>query len=415
MVMTPGLLRGQLCGRCLSQAGPLVTLSGLQSSTYTNTSFAADTKFDARTAQFKVGTTPNNGVRLAGGSNGCWVGGEILGEFPPDTSWTTMHDKYGLIVRSSDSVGAAGIRIHKARVFNYGDNVAFDAQGDTDWHMCGCYLKYARDDGIENDWYNNGTIRDCFIDGCYDGISAREYGSPPDGSGNLITIENSLIRLQGMDSVFGGSVPNHNAFWKWHANAPQIILRNVVFRADSTSQEGNGAGMYMAPPPGKCIESVGNTMVWLGQGSFPETLPGGFTLLTGQTGIDFWNEAAAAWLAGHAPLTDIADPIVSMFQPGVIGSSTLTGSAVTLVATAVDYVDVVGVQFKLDGLDIGSEQTAPTDWNPTNNITRDMFTKYKIVWDSTTKSNGSYTLTATARDAAGHSKTSAGVAVTVSN
>jgi hypothetical protein len=42
-------------------------------------------------------------------------------------------------------------------------------------------------------------------------------------------------------------------------------------------------------------------------------------------------------------------------------------------------------------------------------------TKYLLSWDSHGVANGTYSLTAIARDAAGHSTTSAGVTVTVSN
>jgi len=77
---------------------------------------------------------------------------------------------------------------------------------------------------------------------------------------------------------------------------------------------------------------------------------------------------------------------------------------VNLTASAADDRAVAGVQFQLDGQNVGPELT--TDSPPT---------KYTIAWDSTTMPNGAYTLTATARDAVGHMTTSAGVTVTVSN
>jgi len=61
---------------------------------------------------------------------------------------------------------------------------------------------------------------------------------------------------------------------------------------------------------------------------------------------------------------------------------------------------VVGVQFKLDGQDLGAEDTTAP---------------YSIAWDTTTVSNGSHTLTAVAGDAAGNSAVSSGISVTVSN
>jgi hypothetical protein len=73
---------------------------------------------------------------------------------------------------------------------------------------------------------------------------------------------------------------------------------------------------------------------------------------------------------------------------------------VTVTATAADNVGVVGVQFQVDGVNIGPEDTG----NP-----------YSASWDTTAAGNGSPTLTAIARDAAGNKTTSSGVTVTVTN
>jgi hypothetical protein len=61
---------------------------------------------------------------------------------------------------------------------------------------------------------------------------------------------------------------------------------------------------------------------------------------------------------------------------------------------------VVGVQFKLDGTNLGAEDTSAP---------------YSVSWDTTTATNGSHTLTAVARDAAGNSTESSSVQVTVDN
>jgi hypothetical protein len=94
---------------------------------------------------------------------------------------------------------------------------------------------------------------------------------------------------------------------------------------------------------------------------------------------------------------DAIAPTTSLSAPA--GGATLSGNA-TVSATASDNVGVVGVQFKLDGVNLGAEDTT---------------SPYSITWDTTTASNGSHTLTAVARDAAGNSTTSAGRSVTVSN
>jgi hypothetical protein len=76
---------------------------------------------------------------------------------------------------------------------------------------------------------------------------------------------------------------------------------------------------------------------------------------------------------------------------------------VNLTATAVDDRALVGVQFAVNGQNIGAE------------VTTNALTKFTLSWDSRGVANGTYTLTATARDAAGHTKQSTGITVTVSN
>src|SRR5207237_1109775 len=94
---------------------------------------------------------------------------------------------------------------------------------------------------------------------------------------------------------------------------------------------------------------------------------------------------------------DTTAPTVSMTAPAagavVFGTTTVT-------AAGSDNVGVAGVQFKLDGANLGAEDTTAP---------------YSLAWNTTGAANGSHTLTAVARDAAGNVKTSAGVTMTVSN
>jgi hypothetical protein len=98
------------------------------------------------------------------------------------------------------------------------------------------------------------------------------------------------------------------------------------------------------------------------------------------------------------PPSDTTPPTVSLTAP--TAGSTVSGASVTLSATAADNVAVSGVQFKVDGNNVGSEDTA---------------SPFSIAWDSRTATNGSHTITAVARDAAGNSTTSSSVSVTTNN
>src|SRR2546422_1973187 len=96
-------------------------------------------------------------------------------------------------------------------------------------------------------------------------------------------------------------------------------------------------------------------------------------------------------------LIDTTPPTVSMTAP--TSGSTVSGT-VTISASATDNVGVVGVQFKLDGANVGAEVTAAP---------------YTLSWNTAPASNGLHTLTAVARDAAGNTATATAVSVTVAN
>src|SRR5262249_40402453 len=92
---------------------------------------------------------------------------------------------------------------------------------------------------------------------------------------------------------------------------------------------------------------------------------------------------------------DTTPPTVSMTSPA--NGASLTGN-VTVSANAADNIGVAGVQFKLDGVNLGAEDT---------------LSPYSIPWNPASAGNGTHALTATARDTSGNLFTSAPVSVTV--
>lgn len=109
------------------------------------------------------------------------------------------------------------------------------------------------------------------------------------------------------------------------------------------------------------------------------------------------NSSTISVTVNNAPPPDTTPPTVSVSSPA--GGATVSG-ALSVSANAADNVGVVGVQFKLDNANLGSE---------------DLSSPHSVMWDTTTASNGTHTLTAVARDAAGNVTTSTSVSVTVNN
>jgi chitodextrinase len=107
--------------------------------------------------------------------------------------------------------------------------------------------------------------------------------------------------------------------------------------------------------------------------------------------------AAKATLTASTGACDTTPPTVSITAP--VGGTTVSGS-VAVNANASDNDSVAGVQFKLDGANLQAEDTT---------------SPYGVLWDTTTATNGSHTLTAVARDPSNNTTTSAAVTVTVNN
>jgi hypothetical protein len=100
---------------------------------------------------------------------------------------------------------------------------------------------------------------------------------------------------------------------------------------------------------------------------------------------------------GTGGTSDTTRPTVSVTAPT---ANTTVAGAVTVAASASDSNGVAGVQFKIDGSNLGAEDTTAP---------------YSVSLDTNTVSNGSHNLTAVARDSSGNTATSAAVGVIVSN
>lgn len=95
------------------------------------------------------------------------------------------------------------------------------------------------------------------------------------------------------------------------------------------------------------------------------------------------------------PPPDTTAPTINLTAPSA--GSTISGT-VAVSANAADNTGVAGVQFKLDGNNLGSEDTS---------------SPYSISWNTAAANSGNHTLTAVARDAADNMTTSGSVSVTV--
>src|SRR5205814_1792362 len=160
-----------------------------------------------------------------------------------------------------------------------------------------------------------------------------------------------------------------------------VAVASVQFKLDNVNL---GAAVTSAP------YSIGWTTASAANGSHTLTAVAQDTRGNTRT-------SAAVRVTVTSGASDITPPTISITAPA--GGATVSGT-VNVSANAADNVGVVGVQFELDGTNLGTEVTSAP---------------YAGAWNTTTTNDGSHTLTAVARDAAGNRKTSAGVTVTVAN
>src|SRR5216117_2265167 len=107
-------------------------------------------------------------------------------------------------------------------------------------------------------------------------------------------------------------------------------------------------------------------------------------------------QPAQAQLLPPLPIGSLIVTVTSPADGSPVSGTVPVSASVTIIGS----LTVRGVQFKVDGANLGAEDTSAP---------------YSVSWNTTTASNGSHTLTAVATDLLGGTWTSDPVTVTVSN
>src|SRR5437867_8325988 len=109
----------------------------------------------------------------------------------------------------------------------------------------------------------------------------------------------------------------------------------------------------------------------------------------------------SGWLISpHQASAQLPGSLIVTITSPTSGSTVSGTSTVSASVTIIGSVLVAGVQFNLDGANLGAQDTS---------------SPYSVSWNTTTVGNGSHTLTAVGRDALGLQYASDPVTVTVSN
>jgi hypothetical protein len=171
----------------------------------------------------------------------------------------------------------------------------------------------------------------------------------------------------------------------------------------TVTKGGTGGGMVTSSPAGITCEPTcaanfaSGTLVTL------TATPAGTSRFEGWSGDADCSDGQVLMMgsvsctATFTSTLDVTPPSITLTSP--INGSTLSGE-VTINATATDNSGVAGVQFQLNGNNLGAEDTT---------------SPFSISWDSTGVVPGPYAIAAIARDAAGNTSSSVPVNISISS
>jgi chitodextrinase len=218
-----------------------------------------------------------------------------------------------------------------------------------------------------------------------------------DGAGNVSAQSSPPVSATTPAPAFDFAVSNGGA--KSVAQAASVTqgvtatLTSGAAAAVAFSMSGLPAGATASFAPTSCLPTCSTTATI----STLATTPAGNSTVT-VSAIGGGVTRTSTFVLSVTATADTTAPSVSVTAPA--NNAIVGGAAMTISATASDNVSVAGVQFLLDGENLGAEDTT---------------SPYSIVWNTTTAPGGPHVLSARARDGANNQTTSAAINVVVDN
>jgi hypothetical protein len=319
-----------------------VTRSGNQGQTPYKTGSAGldpNTLLDFETATFILDNQPST---IDGDGTNYWPvnvrnspgviidGGTIQGEINMTGDWRTVYDygnSAGVTVQYSP-----GVIVRDWRMTNVFDGVNISWES-SNFLVEDVWITGARDDAIQNDKVNSGTIRDSLFDGVFAGISLDPSSSSPvDGRNNVVTIDGVLMRLNLQN--YEGEM-THASWIKTDsatlgAVTPHLRVFNTVVAIEDPTHHSfrstADAWKYQ-------IDGANNFYLNLSDTPLPSDYPmppsGSWTVLQGQAARDYWDQAKAEWITNHEGDGGTTTPPPVNEQPPVEQTPTASGSDTT--------------------------------------------------------------------------------------
>jgi hypothetical protein len=228
-----------------------------------------------------------------------FVGGRFAGEVPMTSGWReTYCNSAALLLREGSSTPL----VEEIRVRRAWDGVRF-AEGCDDFTLRSSWLSDIRDDAVENDYLQSGTIEDCLFDGCFSGISIDPGDRSETGADRSLAIRRCLIRMQPFPTERGLS---HGSPFKTSDSSPMLKVVDTAIALSSPNMRFRRLARTWA----KLAESRNNLLLWLPEEALPEgfpTLPQGFQIVTGKEAQDLWMRRRREWIDKNPRVASFPD------------------------------------------------------------------------------------------------------------
>jgi hypothetical protein len=292
-----------------------ITLSGnYGSDPYIGKGLASGTVIDATDAVWTQdndgsdGTVNDYPFRVYEAPNVVLEGGTINGKIDQSGDWRTVYDMGNSAgVRTE---GTPNVVIRDWHITNTWDaiRVSWDSPN---FLIEDVWVTNARDDAIENDRLQSGTIRDSLFDGVFAGLSIDpDSSNPVDGHAETVKMDGVLMRLKSYD--YDGEV-THASFIKTDSATdgevtPNLEFTNCVFAIEDVEHRSYRS---MFDAWSNTVKSSGNVFLNLSDTPLPSDYPkppSGWTILQGEAADDYWDKAKATWIAGHDGGGDASTP-----------------------------------------------------------------------------------------------------------
>ncbi len=291
-------------------------------------------------------------------SDASWILDNNAGDGKSDAYPVLVYKAPNVVIQGGTIVGNIDLKSDWAKVYAMGNSAAIrteDAPNATirDWHISNSWdavrvswnspnfviediwATNIRDDAVENDRLQSGTIRDSLFDGAFSGISVDpDNANPIDGRKETVVIDGVLMRLQ--KSLYEGEM-THSSFIKTDSATNGAVTPNLRFVNNVFALEDVNHHSYrsMFDAWAHTVESKNNYFLNLSNVPLPKGYPlppSGWTVLQGQAARDYWAHARDAWIARHADGSTAAPGGVPVPVPTPVPSvpdinETISGSA----------------------------------------------------------------------------------------